>query len=163
MRRLPLLVIAHTARALVAWGGDDDDAAETTTTTEATTTTIDAAAEEAAAGKVAVDFFAAFGAKDAAGAAALMENGETHQPKIEQCLNLADTLKGIELKSVVLDDTGAKATLTYDILGPDGPLVAGSQGASLKIDGEWKVAETTFLSLYDAAKDSCTGPAPAEG
>lgn len=165
IRRLApsLLLVALTLMAC-GGGGDDDDAAPTTTTTTAapTTTTIDTAAEEAAAGQVAVDFFAAFGAKDADGAAALMENGETHKPKIAHCANLADAFTGIEMKTVVLDGT-EKATLTYDIIGPDGaPLVEGSQGASLKIDGEWKVAETTFLSLYDAAKDGCTGPVPPE-
>lgn len=159
-RRLaPLVIVALIA--LVGCGGDDDDSADaTTTTTEATTTTVDAADEEAAAGQVAVDFFAAFGAKDTDGAAALMENGETNKPKLAHCANLADAFTGIELKTVVLDGT-EKATLTYDIIGPDGaPLVEGSQGAALKIDGEWRIAETTFLSLYDAAKDGCTGPVP---
>ena len=167
IRRLApsLLIVALTALVACGGGGDDSDesADTTTTTTEATTTTtIDTAAEEAAAGQVAVDFFAAFGARDTDGAAALMENGETHKPKLAHCANLADAFTGIEMKTIVLDDA-EKATLTYDILGPDGaPLVEGSQGASLKIDGEWKIAETTFLSLYDAAKDGCTGPVPPE-
>lgn len=168
IRRLApsLVIVALTALVACGGGDDSDESADTTTaptTTEApTTTTIDTAAEEAAAGQVAIDFFAAFAAKDADGAAALMENGETHKPKIAHCANLADAFTGIEMKTIVLDDA-EKATLTYDILGPDGtPLVEGSQGASLKIDGEWKIAETTFLSLYDAAKDGCTGPVPPE-
>ena len=166
MRRLPQLAIALVLVSLVACGGgdDDDDTADaTTTTTEATTTTVDTAAEEAAAGQVAVDFFAAFGAQDADLAASLMENGETHKPKILHCANLATAFSGIELQTVVLDDAET-ATLTYDILGPDGtPLVEGSQGRALKIEGEWRIAETAFLSLYDAAKDGCTGPVPPEG
>ena len=28
------------------------------------------------------------------------------------------------------------------------------------IGGEWKLTENSFLSLYDAAKDSCTDPPP---
>jgi hypothetical protein len=138
--------LAVVALALAACGGDDDDAAETTTTTEATTTTID---------------IAAFAAQDDALAAWLMENGDVHQPKLVHCANLATAFTGIELKTVELE-SAERALLTYDILGPDGPLVEGSQGAALKIDGEWKIAETAFLSLYDAAKDGCTGPVPPE-
>ena len=165
MRRLQQLAIALVVVSLAACGGgdDDDDAAEdTTTTTEATTTTIDSAAEEEAAGQVAVDFFAAFAAQDATAAAALMENGEAHKAKIEHCANLSTAFTGIELQTVVLDDAES-ATLTYDILGPDGaPLVEGSQGKAFKVEGEWIFAETAFLSLYDAAKDGCTGPVPPE-
>jgi hypothetical protein len=167
VRRLQQLALALALVSLVACGGGDDDdddgAAEVTTTTEAeTTTTVDSAADEAAAGQVAVDFFAAFAAQDADAAALLMENGEAHKPKILHCANLSTAFTGIELVSVVLDDPET-ATLTYDILGPDGaPLVEGSQGKAFKVDGSWIFAETAFLSLYDAAKDGCTGPVPPE-
>lgn len=167
-RRLASLLIV-AAVALTGCGGgddDDDDAADTTTTTAAETTTtteaVDSAADEAAAGQVAVDFFAAFAAQDADLAASMMENGETHRAKILHCANLSTAFTGIELQTVVLDDPET-ATLTYDILGPDGaPLVEGSQGRAFKVDGTWIFAETAFLSLYDAAKDGCTGPVPPE-
>ena len=154
-----------------ACGGDDgeeasDDtteqtSADDTTTSEATTTTsIDEAAEEEAAGKVITDFFAAFGKAEFDTTVALMENGEDYRARFEHCENLTSAFSGVALKEVVVD--GETATLTYDILGPDGttPLIEGSQGSAVKVDGEWLVAENTFLSLYDAAKDGCTGPPP---
>ena len=33
----------------------------------------------------------------------------------------------------------------------------------MKVDDEWLVSENTFLSLYDAAKEGCTGTPPPEG
>ena len=165
--RVARLLIAGLAVLSLAagCGGDDgeeaaDDTEETTSTTEATTTTtIDEAAEAEAASKVAVDFFAAFGKADFDTTVALIENGEAHRAQFLHCENLTSAFSGIEMKDVVVE--GDKASLTYDILGPDGaPLVEGSQGAAIKVDGTWLVAETTFLSLYDAAKDGCTGPAP---
>ena len=157
-----------------ACGGDDggeEEAAdttaaaeETTTTEEATTTTeaVDAAAEEEAAGKVISDFFTAFGKAEFDTTVALMENGEEYRARFEHCENLTTAFSGVAIKTVVVD--GDSATLTYDILGPDGttPLIEGSQGSAVKVDGEWLVAENTFLSLYDAAKDGCTGPVPPE-
>ena len=164
-RAVRLLIAGLAVVSLAAaCGGDDEDVTadeeETTTTTEATTTTtIDEAAESEAASKVAVDFFAAFGQADFDTTVALIENGEAHRAEFLHCENLTEAFSGIEMKEVVLE--GDRATLTYDILGPDGaPLVEGSQGAAIKVDGEWLVAETTFLSLYDAAKDGCTGPPP---
>ena len=157
--RIAIAALALTLLAAACGGDDDDDAADTTTTTEETTTTVDAAAEEAAAGQVAVDFFAAFHEQDTAKTETLLENGPSHSAEILHCANLATAFTGIELKAVGVD--GDTATLTYDIVGPDGnPLVEGSQGTALKVDGEWILAETTFLSLYDAAKDGCTGPPP---
>jgi len=160
--RLALAALAITLLAAACGGDDDDDAADTTTTTEATTTTVDKAADEAAAGQVAVDFFAAFHAQDTTKTEALLENGASHTAQILHCANLATAFTGIDLKTVVVD--GDTATLTYDIVGPDGnPLVEGSQGTALRVGDKWILSETTFLSLYDAAKDGCTGPPPPAG
>ena len=51
------------------------------------------------------------------------------------------------------------ATLTFDILlGGRRGSGGGRRWRCGTVDGEWLVSENTFLSLYDAAKDSCTGP-----
>jgi hypothetical protein len=36
-------------------------------------------------------------------------------------------------------------------------LLPDAGAAALQVDGEWVVASSTFQSLYDLAKDSCTG------
>jgi ABC-type glycerol-3-phosphate transport system substrate-binding protein len=171
-RAARLLVAGLAVVSLAAaCGGDDgedaaddtteDTSAETTTTTEATTTTsVDTAADEEAAGKVISDFFTAFGKAEFDTTVALMENGEDYRARFLHCENLTTAFSGVAVKTVEVD--GDTAALTYDILGPDGttPLIEGSQGSAVKVDGEWLVAENTFLSLYDAAKDGCTGPPP---
>jgi hypothetical protein len=156
--------LAALALLVAACGGDDDDAGAetaedtTTTTTEATTTTLDPAAEEEAARQVAIGFFDRLGAEDIEGAAALLENGEANIPKITHCANLLPGAS-IEVKTIEFtDDT--HATLTYDLLINDEVALPDSGGATVKVDGEWLFAEASWLSLYDAAKDSCTGPAP---
>jgi hypothetical protein len=169
--RLLVAGLAVVSLAAACGGDDGEDAAddttedtaaeETTTTEEATTTTsVDTAADEEAAGQVAVDFFKAFGEADFDTTIALMENGEEYREEFLHCENLTSAFSGVAIKTVVID--GDTAALTYDILGPDGttPLVEGSQGTAVKVNGEWILGENTFLSLYDAAKDGCTGPPP---
>ena len=55
------------------------------------------------------------------------------------------------------------ATATFAILEDGAVLLEESGGGAVKVDGEWLVSENTFLSLYDAAKDGCTGTAAARG
>lgn len=152
------------ATLLAACGGDDDEpeAQDTTTTTaEPTTTTLDAAAEEEAVGAVLTEFFALVGQGDFDGAALLFENGEEHKPKLVHCADLVGGVT-IEMTSVELVDDET-ATALFAILKDGEVLLAESGGGAVKVDGEWIVSENTFLSLYDAAKEGCTGtPPPAE-
>jgi hypothetical protein len=54
------------------------------------------------------------------------------------------------------DDSNATATI--NILGSDGNVLLPDAGAgAVLVDGEWLVSAGTFESLYDLAKDSCTG------
>lgn len=170
-------LIAALALFLGACGGDDDTSAAeeetttteaeettttteaTTTTTEATTTTVDAAAQEEAVGLVAVNFFDRLGAEDIEGAAAFLENGEANIPKIRHCANL---LPGASINVLTIEFIDeSSATITYELLLNGEVVLPESGGAAVEVDGEWLFAENSWLSLYDAAKDSCSGPAPA--
>ena len=149
-----------------ACGGDDggEGAAEeeTTTTTEATTTTstIDEAAETEKINKVTTDFFAAFGSGDFTTAEQLVENGPANRARMEHCANVAVGVT-VEMKTVEFTDPGT-ATTTFDILIGGAPVLEGAGGGAVRQDdGSWLVSEAAFLSLYDAAKDGCTGPPPA--
>ena len=158
---------ALVAATLLAACGDDDGgsdttttAEETTTTTEATTTTLDEAAEQEAAGAVITEFFALVGQGDFDAAARLFENGEQHKAKLVHCADLVSGVT-VEMTSVELTDAET-ATALFAILKNGEVLLAESGGGAVKIDGEWLVSENTFLSLYDAAKDGCTGTPPPE-
>ena len=106
------------------------------------------------------DFFAALTAGDIETGASLLENGAEHQPKLEHC---ATDFPGITtvMKSVTFDD-GTHASMVFDIVinGDQPPALPDSEGQAVKVDGEWLMGETTYLSLYDLAKTSCTGPVP---
>lgn len=155
---------------LGACGGDSDSAGDTTTTTEApstttteppsTTTTVDAAAaeEEEAVGAVLVEFFDLVGQGELAAAAALIDNGEDAEPRLVHCADLVSGVT-IEMISVELVDEET-ATALFAILKDGEVLLEESGGGAVKVDGQWIVSENTFLSLYDAAKESCTGPPP---
>lgn len=154
------------AALLSACGGDDDGGSDTTTTaeetttTEATTTTLDAGAEEEAVGAVLTEFFALVGQGDFDGAALMFENGEQHKAKLVHCADLVQGVT-IEMTSVELMDAETASAL-FAILKDGEVLLAESGGGAVKADGEWIVSENTFLSLYDAAKDGCTGTPPPE-
>lgn len=154
------------ASLLAACGGDDGGSATTTTaeatttTTEATTTTLDAAAEQDAVGAVLTEFFALVGQADFDAASLLFENGEQHKPKLVHCADLVQGVT-IEMTSVELVDAET-ASAIFAILKDGEVLLAESGGGAVKVDGEWIVSENTFLSLYDAAKEGCTGTPPAE-
>ena len=155
------------ATLLAACGGDDDGgsdttttAEETTTTTEPTTTTLDPAAEQEAVGAVITEFFALVGQGDFDAAALLFENGEEHKAKLVHCADLVSGVT-VEMTSVELMDAETASAL-FAILKNGEVLLAESGGGAVKVDGEWLVSENTFLSLYDAAKDGCTGTPPPE-
>jgi hypothetical protein len=164
--------IAAALLACLALGacGDDDDAAsspsdteateddETTTTTEATTTTADAAAAEAEISEKTTEFFRLIGIGDHETAVALLENGPDYLDELAHCRDLV-TGATVQMQTVEID--GDTATTTYDILLNGEVVLEGSGGTAVQADGEWLVGENTFLSLYDAAKDGCTGPPPA--
>jgi hypothetical protein len=151
--------------ALAACGGDDaasDDTTTTTTTVAETTTTtaFDEVAEEAAVGAVLTEFFSLAGQGEFAAAAAMIENGDEAEPRLVHCAELVAGVT-IEMKSVEFPDEET-ATALFAILKNGEVLLAESGGGAVKIDGEWLVSENTFLSLYDAAKEGCTGTPPPE-
>lgn len=164
MKVLGSLVLVGALAAFAVGCGDDgsDEGSdeETATTEEETTTTVDPAAEEEAVTTLMTDFFAAVGASEFDEATSLLENGESHQARLLHCDNVS---KGVsaEVTSVEFADEST-ADVLYTLLINDVPVLEGSGGQAVKIDGEWKVAESTYLSLYDAAKDACTGPPPPD-
>lgn len=155
-----------TISLLGACGGDsdgDDTAATTTAAPEETTTTteaVDPAAEEAAVSAVLTDFFALVGQGEFAAAAAMIENGDEAEPRLVHCADLVSGVT-IEMASVELVDDETASAL-FAILKDSEVLLPESGGGAVKVDGEWLVSENTFLSLYDAAKEGCTGTPPPE-
>ncbi|MGK2948621.1 MAG: hypothetical protein ACSLFP_08605 [Acidimicrobiales bacterium] len=154
---------------LAACGGDDDsdtattEADDTTTTVAETTTTeatVDPAAEAAAVEAVLTEFFSLVGQGELSAAAAMIENGEEAEPRLVHCEDLVSGVT-IEMISVELVDE-TTATALFSILKDGAVLLAESGGGAVKLDGEWLVSENTFLSLYDAAKEGCTGTPPPE-
>jgi hypothetical protein len=164
-----LAVLCAAAALLGACGGDDGGASgsdadteeaegaatEETTTTEAE---VDAEAEEAAVSDVLTEFFSLVGQGDFEAASALIENGEAAVPRLVHCADLVSGVT-IEMSSVELVDDETASAL-FAILKDGAVLLAESGGGAVKVDGEWLVSENTFLSLYDAAKEGCTGPPP---
>jgi hypothetical protein len=147
--------------------GDDGDAADETTTTaaeEETTTTTEAALDEAAATAEIetnlVAFFAALGAGDLDAAIPLLQNGEDYRSRMEHCRELTLTAAA-EPQTVVFDDAET-ATVTFSILLGGAVVLDEAGGGAVLVDGTWLISENTFLSLYDAAKEGCTGPVPED-
>jgi hypothetical protein len=166
MRR-GVAVLCAAAALLGACGSDDDgdDAGtetEDTTAAEETTTTAapDPEAEKAAVGAVLTEFFSLVGQGDFDAAVALIESPDTAKPRLEHCADLVSgvtiTMTSVEL----IDEETASALFAINKGGE--VLLAESGGGAVKVDGEWLVSENTFLSLYDAAKEGCTGTPPPE-
>jgi hypothetical protein len=149
-----LLLGAALVVAASACGGDGDDAADTTTTEEQTTTTLSEAENQAAIEAVMTDFFRLLGEQSTDDAVPLLENGEAHRAEIEAC---KEVTKGatVAVKSVEIVDP-ANANVVFDILINGAVVLPDGGGAVVYTDGQWLVAEDTFQSLYDLAKDSCT-------
>jgi hypothetical protein len=141
---------------LTACGGDDDDSSDTTTTEEATTTTLSEEENQAAVEAVVTDYFSVLGEGDVDAAVLLLEDGEEWRDEMVACSTLTTGVSA-EVKSVELTDD-SNATATINILGSDGNVLLPDAGAgAVLVDGEWLVSAGTFESLYDLAKDSCTG------
>ena len=165
VRGLAVLCTAAALLGACGGGGDDDgdgDAAGAEAEAEETTTTaaaeVAAEEEEAAVSAVLTEFFSLVGQGDFEGASALIENPESAQPRLVHCADLVAGVT-IEMTSVELvDDETASATFAINKGGA--VLLEESGGGAVKADGEWLVSENTFLSLYDAAKDVCTGTPP---
>lgn len=147
--------------SLAACGGSDDAVDPTTTTVaETTTTALDEAAATTEINGVLVDFFASLGEGDLDGAIPLLQNGEDYRSRMEHCKDLTLTASA-EPKTAEFTD-GENAVLTFSILLGGAVVLEEAGGGAVLVDGAWLVSENTFLSLYDAAKDGCTGPPPPE-
>ncbi len=153
---------------LAACGDDDTTAApdtttttqqSTTTTTEPTTTTMDVAAAEADISAKTTEFFRLIGVGDFESAVPLLENGSDYLDELEHC---RDLVTGVTIGMKTVDIDTDTAMTTYDILINGAVVLEDSGGTAVLTDDGWLVGENTFLSLYDAAKDGCTGPPPAE-
>jgi hypothetical protein len=156
------VAVALVAMSLLAACGSDDAAEEPTTTTAAATTTtaFDEAAATTEINGTLVDFFASLGEGDLDGAVPLLENGEDYRSRMLHCKDLTIGAS-VEPKTVEFSDNET-AVVTFDILINDEVVLAGAGGGAVNVDGTWLVSENTFLSLYDAAKDGCTGPVPED-
>jgi hypothetical protein len=141
---------------LTACGDDDDDSSDTTE--ESTTTSLSEEDEKAAVDAAVTEYFSVLGEGDVDAAVLLLEDGEEWRDEMVACSSLTGGVSA-DVKTVELTDA-TNATATIDILGADGGVLLPEAGAgAVKIDGEWLVSAGTFESLYDLAKDSCTGGA----
>lgn len=167
-RRATVAIALVACLTVMACGGDDDagsatpddtgDAETTTSTTEAPPATMSPAEAEADISAKTTEFFDLIGAGDFDAAVVLLENGAEYRDELDHCADLVNGVS-IEMKTVeITDDT---ATTTYDIAINGEVVLADSGGTAVYADDAWLVGENTFLSLYDAAKESCTGPPPA--
>jgi hypothetical protein len=163
-------VLCAAAALLGACGSDDGDGdaagtetdTEQTTVAEETTTTAaaDPEAEKAAVGAVLTEFFSLVGQGDFDAAVALIQNPESAKPRLEHC---ADLVSGVTITMTSVELTDEETASALFAINKDGAvLLAESGGGAVKVDGEWLVSENTFLSLYDAAKEGCTGTPPPE-
>jgi hypothetical protein len=159
----PLLLGLVLVATLTACGGDDDDdSSDTTDTTdtteESTTASVSEEDEQAAIEAAVTEYFSVLGQGDVDAAVPLLEDGEEWRDEMVACSTLTDGVSA-DVKSVELTDA-TNATATIDILGADGAVLLPEAGAgAIKVDDEWLVSAGTFESLYDLAKDSCTGGA----
>jgi hypothetical protein len=159
-----LLLGLVLATALTACGGDDGDDGEdsTDTTEEATTTTLSEEEEKAAVEAVVKEYFSVLGQGDVDQAVLLLEDGESWRDEMVACSTLTGGVTA-DVQTVELTD-GSNATASIAIVGPDGNVLLPEAGAAaIKGDDGWLVASSTFESLYDLAKDSCTGTTTTSG
>jgi hypothetical protein len=142
------------ALTVAACGGGDDDAAPADTSAE-TTTTLSEADTQAAVETVVTDYFRALGEGDIDAAVLLLEDGEEWRDEMEACSTLTAGVSA-SVKTVEVAEDGT-VTATIDILGAEGNVLIEAQAGASQVDGEWVVSRDTFQSLYDLARDSCTG------
>ncbi|MET0903531.1 MAG: hypothetical protein ABWZ52_09855 [Acidimicrobiales bacterium] len=143
---------------LTACGGGDDDDDSSDTTEESTTTTLSEEENKAAIESAVTEYFSVLGQGDVDAAVLLLEDGEDWRDEMVACSTITGGVSA-DVKTVELTDA-TNATATIDILGEDGGVLLPEAGAgAIKVDGEWLVSAGTFESLYDLAKDSCTGGA----
>jgi hypothetical protein len=154
VKTLRALLLGLALVAAAACGGDDDTA--DTTTSESTTTTLSEADTKAAIETLTVDFFRLLGEQNVDDALALLENGEAHRAEMESCKEITKGAS-VEIKTVELVDA-TNANMTFAILINGAVVLEEAGGSAVNVDGEWLVAEGTFQSLYDLAKDSCETP-----
>ena len=153
-----LLLGLALAATLTACGDDDgDDSADTTSTTaESTTTSVSEEDEKAAVEAAVTEYFRVLGEGDVDAAVLLLEEGEEWRDEMVACSTLTGGVSA-DVKTVELTDD-SNATASIAILGAEGNVLLPEAGAgAVKVDGEWLVSAGTFQSLYDLAKDSCTG------
>jgi hypothetical protein len=157
--RALLLGLVLVATLTACGGDDDDDSSDTTDTTEESTTTSLSEEDEKAAIEAAVtEYFSVLGAGDVDAAVLLLEDGEEWRDEMVACSTLTDGVSA-DVNTVELTDE-TTATATIAILGADGTVLLPEAAAgATKVDGDWLVSAGTFESLYDLAKDSCTGGA----
>jgi hypothetical protein len=159
VKTLRALLLGLVLVATLTACGDDDDSSDTTDTTEeSTTTSLSEEDEKAAVDAAVTGYFRVLGEGDVDAAVLLLEDGEEWRDEMVACSTLTGGVSA-DVKTVELTDA-TNATATIDILGADGGVLLPEAGAgAIKVDGEWLVSAGTFESLYDLAKDSCTGGA----
>jgi hypothetical protein len=157
MRALLLGLMLVATLTACGGDGDDDDSSDTTSTSEESPdTTLSEEDEQAAVEAAVTEYFSVLGQGDVDAAVVLLEDGEEWRDEMVACSTLTTGVSA-EVNTVELTDD-SNATATIAILGADGAVLLPEAGAgAIKVDGEWLVSAGTFESLYDLAKDSCTG------
>jgi len=158
VKTLRALLLGLVLALMLAACSDDDDGGDESseTTEESTTTTLTEEEEKEAIEAVVTEYFSVLGDGDVEEAVTLLQDGEEWRDEMVACSTLTGGVSAV-VKSVELAD-GSNATVVIDIVGSDGAVLLPDAGAAaVKGDEGWLVASSTFQSLYDLAKDSCTG------
>jgi hypothetical protein len=173
MRRKTIAIAATLVFTLAACGGDDDDSGDggDTETTEApsgdettapptTEAAVDEAAEQEEAMTALEAFFTAFSQGDFDAAAVELENGEelkaTFQDLYDGFAVADNALRAEALEATIINDT--EAEVVYDLYfgaTPD-PVLPATSALMANVDGEWKVAESTWNALLELGATSAT-------
>jgi hypothetical protein len=103
--------------------------------------------DPAAATKAIKKLYPAFFSSPIPKAKKLLQDG----PTLSAAFVAANKLKGKTKETVKVDTvnitSATTASLTFDLLGNGKPLLKGSDGMAVFVDGQWKVAKITFCTL----------------
>ncbi|MGW0173722.1 hypothetical protein ACWDUM_07740 [Rhodococcus sp. NPDC003322] len=150
-RVLAVCALVVVATAGVAGCSDSDDSAADSAATVATSvaaTTSAAAEASEATTKAITDTYVAFfdGTNTPAARAALVESGESFLAPLEGMAASPNGQTSATVSSVTM--TGADtADVKYTIYMGGAPVLPDQTGQAVEVDGQWKVAATTFCAL----------------
>jgi hypothetical protein len=173
MRRTTIAIATALVLTLAACGGDDDDsgdggdtdateapASEETTSPPTTEAEVDEAAEKEEAMTALENFFTAFSEGDFDAAAVELENGEELKPTFQDLYDgfavASNALRAEATDATIINDT--EAEVIYDLYfgAAADPALPATSALMANVEGQWKVAESTWNALLALGAASAT-------